>query len=90
MTEKWQDEAWAQDMWYSGKVTRRRFVGWGAGAIGATVLVPAPWREAFGAESQRGYSARPTANDAQGSSTRCGRDFLGRWPVIRPAARAPA
>jgi branched-chain amino acid transport system substrate-binding protein len=49
MTEKWQDEAWAQDMWYSGKVTRRRFVGWGAGAIGATMLVPAPWREAFGA-----------------------------------------
>ena len=24
MTEKWKDEAWAQDIWYSGKVTRRR------------------------------------------------------------------
>ena len=23
MTEKWKDEAWAQDIWYSGKVTRR-------------------------------------------------------------------
>src|ERR1700686_3773104 len=49
MTEKWKDEAWAQDIWYRGKVTRRRFVGWGAGAIGAAMLVPAPWRAAFGA-----------------------------------------
>ncbi len=30
--------------------TRRRLVGYGAGAIGATMLVPAPWRAAFGAE----------------------------------------
>jgi branched-chain amino acid transport system substrate-binding protein len=50
MTEKWKDEAWAQDMWWSGKVTRRNFVGWGGGAIGAMMLVPAPWRAAFGAE----------------------------------------
>ena len=49
MTEKWQDEAWAQDFWYRGKVTRRRVVGWGGGAIGAMMLVPAPWRAAFGA-----------------------------------------
>ena len=49
MTEKWKDEAWAQDIWYSGKVTRRRVVGWGGGAIGAMMLVPAPWRAAFGA-----------------------------------------
>ena len=49
MTEKWKDEAWAQDFWYSGKVTRRRVVGWGGGAIGAMMLVPAPWRAAFGA-----------------------------------------
>ena len=37
--------------WYSGKVTRRRLIGYGtatAGALGATMLVPAPWREAFG------------------------------------------
>ena len=23
MTEKWKSESWAQDMWWSGKVTRR-------------------------------------------------------------------
>jgi branched-chain amino acid transport system substrate-binding protein len=37
--------------WHSGKVTRRRLVGYGAataGALGATMLVPAPWRSAFG------------------------------------------
>src|SRR5712671_3024258 len=49
MTEKWKDEEWAQDIWYRGKVTRRRIVGWGGGAIGAMMLVPAPWRAAFGA-----------------------------------------
>jgi branched-chain amino acid transport system substrate-binding protein len=49
MTEKWKEEGWAQDVWYSGKVTRRRLVGWGGGAIGALMLVPAPWRAAFGA-----------------------------------------
>ncbi len=49
MSEKWKDEKWAEDIWYSGKVTRRRIVGWGGGAIGAMMLVPAPWRAAFGA-----------------------------------------
>ena len=49
MTEKWKDETWAQDIWYRGKVTRRTLVGWGGGAIGAVMLVPAPWRAAFGA-----------------------------------------
>jgi branched-chain amino acid transport system substrate-binding protein len=51
MTERWQDEAWAKNMWWSGKTTRRRFLGLSAtaaGAIGATLLVPAPWRAAFG------------------------------------------
>ncbi|MBI3705394.1 MAG: ABC transporter substrate-binding protein, partial [Rhizobiales bacterium] len=48
MTEKWKDEEWAQDIWYSGKVTRRKVVGWGGGAIGALMLVPAPWQAAFG------------------------------------------
>ncbi len=40
----------AQEFWYSGKITRRRFVGYGtaAGALGATMLVPAPWWAAFG------------------------------------------
>jgi len=49
MSETWKDEPWAQDFWYRGKVTRRRLVGWGGGAIGAMMLVPAPWRAAFGA-----------------------------------------
>ncbi len=49
MTEKWQEEKWAQDIWYRGKVTRRSVIGWGGGAIGAMMLVPAPWRAAFGA-----------------------------------------
>jgi branched-chain amino acid transport system substrate-binding protein len=38
-------------MWWSGKTTRRTFLGLSAtaaGALGATILVPAPWREAFG------------------------------------------
>src|ERR1700676_2508193 len=49
MSEKGKEEAWAKDAWYSGKVTRRSVVGWGGGAIGAMMLVPAPWRAAFGA-----------------------------------------
>src|SRR5256714_10782744 len=51
MTERWQDEPWAKDMWWSGKTTRRTSLGLGpaaAGAGGATMLVPAPWRAAFG------------------------------------------
>src|SRR6185295_10729505 len=51
MAERWQDQPWAQDMWWSGKTTRRRFLGWSAaaaGAVGSTMLLPAPWREAFG------------------------------------------
>jgi len=49
MTEKWKEEKWAEDIWYRGKLTRRRLIGWGGGAIGALMLVPAPWRAAFGA-----------------------------------------
>jgi branched-chain amino acid transport system substrate-binding protein len=40
-----------ETFWYSGKTTRRRLVGWStkaAGALGAMMLVPAPWRAAFG------------------------------------------
>jgi branched-chain amino acid transport system substrate-binding protein len=51
MAERWQDEDWAKHFWYSGKVTRRRLLGLSAtaaGAIGATILVPPPWRTAFG------------------------------------------
>jgi branched-chain amino acid transport system substrate-binding protein len=40
----------AEAPWYAGKVTRRRLIGYGAtaGALGASMLVPAPWRAAFG------------------------------------------
>jgi branched-chain amino acid transport system substrate-binding protein len=51
MSERWQDEPWSKGLWWSGKTTRRRFLGVSvaaAGALGATMLVPAPWREAFG------------------------------------------
>jgi branched-chain amino acid transport system substrate-binding protein len=40
-----------EEFWYRGKVTRRRLIGYGAagaGALGATMLVPAPWQAAFG------------------------------------------
>jgi len=53
MSERWMKEPWAtsEEFWYSGKVTRRTLLGLGAtaaGALGATMLVPAPWRHAFG------------------------------------------
>ena len=51
MAERWEDEPWAKDLWWKGKTTRRRFLGLSAsaaGAVGATMLVPSPWREAFG------------------------------------------
>jgi branched-chain amino acid transport system substrate-binding protein len=40
----------AEAAWYAGKVTRRRLIGYGAtaGALGASMLLPAPWRAAFG------------------------------------------
>src|SRR5262245_58191223 len=51
MSENWKKQAWAGDLWYSGKVTRRKLIGYGAasaGALGAPMLVAAPWRAAFG------------------------------------------
>jgi branched-chain amino acid transport system substrate-binding protein len=60
MSEKWKTEEWASDFWYSGKITRRTLVGWGGGAIGAAMLLPAPWREAFGkAKSYKIGSEQP-------------------------------
>jgi branched-chain amino acid transport system substrate-binding protein len=41
-----------ETFWHRGRLTRRRLVGWStkaAGALGAMMLVPAPWRAAFGA-----------------------------------------
>jgi branched-chain amino acid transport system substrate-binding protein len=49
MAEKWRDAPWAQDFWYRGKLTRRSLIGYGGGAIGAMMLMPAPWGTAFGA-----------------------------------------
>ena len=40
-----------EDVWWSSMTTRRRFLGGGIGAasaLGATLLVPPPWRAAFG------------------------------------------
>ena len=51
MSEDWKTQDWAKHFWYSGKTTRRKFLGYGAataGALGATMVVPAPWRAAFG------------------------------------------
>src|SRR2546427_2865559 len=49
MTRKWNEQDRPEDFWCSGKVTRRRLVGWGAGVIGTAMLVPAPWRAAVSA-----------------------------------------
>jgi branched-chain amino acid transport system substrate-binding protein len=51
MTNQENAQEWGEEFWYSGKVTRRRLIGYGAasaGALGATMLVPAPWQAAFG------------------------------------------
>jgi branched-chain amino acid transport system substrate-binding protein len=47
MTTNWTAQAQPRDFRYSGNVTRRRLVAWGAGVLGARML--APWRAAFGA-----------------------------------------
>ena len=53
MTTRWNEQDRPDDdFWYSGKLTRRRLVGWGAGVIGTAMLVPAPWRAAFGAAAK--------------------------------------
>jgi len=48
MANDWDEQDGSHAFWHAGKVTRRRLVGWGVGALGATILVPAPWRSAFG------------------------------------------
>jgi len=52
MTDRNNSHDHNEAFWHSGRVTRRRLVGWSAkaaGALGAMMLVPAPWRAAFGA-----------------------------------------
>ena len=48
MAKDWTDQDKSHEFWYRGKVTRRHLLGWGAGTLGATILMPAPWRAAFG------------------------------------------
>jgi branched-chain amino acid transport system substrate-binding protein len=48
MESRWNEREESYAFWHSGKVTRRRLLGWGAGALGAAMAVPAPWRAAFG------------------------------------------
>jgi branched-chain amino acid transport system substrate-binding protein len=51
MTDKTKTQDWSEAFWYRGKVTRRQLIGYGsaaAGALGASMLVPAPWQAAFG------------------------------------------
>jgi branched-chain amino acid transport system substrate-binding protein len=51
MSGEWNEEKWAQDISYRGRVTRRRLIGYGAasaGALGAAMIIPAPWGAAFG------------------------------------------
>jgi branched-chain amino acid transport system substrate-binding protein len=48
MTDSKTTPDWGEEFWYRGKVTRRRLIGYGAGVLGATMLVPAPWQAAFG------------------------------------------
>jgi branched-chain amino acid transport system substrate-binding protein len=53
MTDNNKREDRDETFWHDGKLTRRRLVGWStktAGALGAMMLVPAPWRAAFGEE----------------------------------------
>ena len=57
----------AEAPWYAGRVTRRRLIGYGAtaGALGASMLVPAPWRAAFGqAKSYKVGSLQPLSGTA--------------------------
>jgi branched-chain amino acid transport system substrate-binding protein len=45
-----QENTWdrSDEFRHGGRVTRRRLIGYGAGALGATMLAPAPWQAAFG------------------------------------------
>ena len=102
MSEKGKSKSWSEEFWYSGKVTRRRLLGWsatGAGAIGATMLVPAPWRAAFGqAKPYKIGSLQPLSGaSCFGWQDRSGRHPDGRrshqqerrhqWPTRRADRR---
>jgi branched-chain amino acid transport system substrate-binding protein len=74
MTDNNNREDRDETFWHSGKLTRRRLVGWStkaAGALGAMMLVPAPWRAAFGAEKpyKIGSEQPLSGNAAAGGKT---------------------
>src|SRR5262249_18479791 len=51
MTDKTNRQDWTEEFWYSGKVTRRRLIGYtsaAAGPRGRPMLGPGPWQAAFG------------------------------------------
>src|SRR5258707_64924 len=51
MTDEAKTQNWSEAFWYRGTVTRRRLIGYGseaAGALGASMLVPALWQAALG------------------------------------------
>ena len=80
MADKQKPQDPSQEFWYRGKVTRRRLLGYGAasaGALGASMLVPAPWQAAFGqakpykmARCNRSPAPRPLAVRRHSSACR--------------------
>ena len=93
MTERWQSEAWAQDLWWSGKTTRRRFLGcpparrerWAR-----RMLVPAPWREAFGqAKPFKIGTLQPLSGTGRPAARRRWSACRWRWTGSTRAAGSP-
>ena len=88
MPVRWQDQAWSRGLWYRGKVTRRTVLGLGAaaaGALGAVLLEPPPWRAAFGqAKPYRIGSLQPLT----GAAAAGGRMALIGGRHQRPPGRA--
>jgi branched-chain amino acid transport system substrate-binding protein len=68
MSDECKEEKYSRTFRHGDKVTRRRLIGYGAagaGALGATVLVPAPWRAAFGqAKAYKIGSLQPLSGTA--------------------------
>ena len=70
--------------WYRGKTTRRRVLGYGAsaGALGAAMLVPAPWQAAFGqAKPYKVGSLQPLSGVLHQLDAHFG-DFHSRSPSL--------
>ena len=90
MAEKDKAQEHLEEFWYSGKVSRRRVIGYGAGAgaLGATMLVPAPWRAAFGqAKPYKIGTLQPLSGaGAAGGKTAI---WVPTRAVLPPAAPAP-